>query len=172
MDLKGKYVLVAGCGVSGIAAAQLLYKVGAKPVMFDTNESLKEEDVLARFEEKCEVDFAIGKVAKDMMKQLSLVVISPGIPVDADFVEEFRQNNLPIWGEIELAYFFAKDIFGLNWHISLLKAVLRQLQVRMARQQLQHLLVKSWMITITVYLLSAILVTPIQKKPLKHRKIP
>ena len=108
MDLKGKYVLVAGCGVSGIAAAQLLYKVGAKPVMFDTNESLKEEDVLARFEEKCEVDFAIGKVAKDMMKQLSLVVISPGIPVDADFVEEFRQNNLPIWGEIELAYQFAK----------------------------------------------------------------
>ena len=108
MDLKGKYVLVAGCGVSGIAAAQLLYKVGAKPVMFDTNENLKEEDVLARFEEKCEVDFAIGKVAKDMMEQLSLVVISPGIPVDADFVEEFRQNNLPIWGEIELAYQFAK----------------------------------------------------------------
>lgn len=108
MDLKGKYVLVAGCGVSGIAAAQLLYKVGAKPVMFDTNENLKEEDVLARFEEKCEVDFAIGKVAKDMMEQLSLVVISPGIPVDADFVEEFRQHNLPIWGEIELAYQFAK----------------------------------------------------------------
>ena len=108
MDLKGKYVLVAGCGISGIAAAQLLYKVGAKPVMFDTNENLKEEDVLARFEEKCEVDFAIGKVSKETMEKVSLVVISPGIPVDADFVEEFRQNNLPIWGEIELAYQFAK----------------------------------------------------------------
>lgn len=108
MDLKGKYVLVAGCGISGIAAAQLLYKVGAKPVMFDTNENLKEEDVLARFEEKCEVDFAIGKVSKETMEKVSLVVISPGIPADADFVEEFRKNNLPIWGEIELAYQFAK----------------------------------------------------------------
>ena len=108
MELTGKYVLVAGCGVSGVAAAQLLYKIGAKPVMFDTNENLKKEDVLARFEEKCEVDFAIGKVNEEMLKKLSLVVISPGIPVDADFVEEFRQNNLPIWGEIELAYQFAK----------------------------------------------------------------
>ena len=108
MDLKGKNVLVAGCGVSGTYAAQLLYKIGAKPIMFDTNENLKEEDVLARFEEKCEVDFAIGKVANDTMEKLSLVVISPGIPVDADFVEEFRKNNIPIWGEIELAYQFAK----------------------------------------------------------------
>ena len=108
MELTGKYVLVAGCGVSGVAAAQLLYKIGAKPVMFDTNENLKKEDVLARFEEKCEVDFAIGKVNEEILKKLLLVVISPGIPVDADFVEEFRQNNLPIWGEIELAYQFAK----------------------------------------------------------------
>ena len=108
MDLTGKYVLVAGCGVSGVAAAQLLYKAGARPIMFDTNENLKKEDVLARFEEKCEVDFAIGKVDAETLAKISLVVISPGIPVDADFVEEFRQNNLPIWGEIELAYRHAK----------------------------------------------------------------
>ena len=108
MDINGKYVLVAGCGVSGVAAAQLLYKIGAKPVMFDTNTELKKEDVLARFEEVCEFDFITGRVEKEIMEQLSLVVISPGIPVDADFVEDFRNNNLPVWGEIELAYQFAK----------------------------------------------------------------
>lgn len=108
MDLTGKYVLVAGCGVSGVAAAQLLYKAGARPVMFDTNENLKKEDVLARFEEKCEADFAIGKVDAETLAKISLVVISPGIPVDADFVDEFREKGLPIWGEIELAYQFAK----------------------------------------------------------------
>lgn len=108
MDLTGKYVLVAGCGVSGVAAAQLLYRVGAKPVLFDTNENLKKEDVLARFSETCEVDFAIGKVDDVTMEKICLVVLSPGIPVDADFVEEFRKRNLPIWGEIELAYQFAK----------------------------------------------------------------
>ena len=108
MDIRGKYVLVAGCGVSGVAAAQLLYKIGAKPVMFDTNTELKKEDVQVRFEEACEFDFITGKVEKEIMDELSLVVISPGIPVDADFVEEFRHNNIPIWGEIELAYQFAK----------------------------------------------------------------
>ena len=41
MDLKEKYILVAGCGVSGIAAAALLSKVGAKPVLFDTYDKLK-----------------------------------------------------------------------------------------------------------------------------------
>ncbi len=108
MDLAGKYVLVAGCGVSGIAAAQLLYRVGAKPVLFDTNSNLKKEDVLSRFTEECEVEFAIGRVEEEVMKRLSLVVLSPGIPVDADFVEAFREKKLPIWGEIELAYRFAK----------------------------------------------------------------
>ena len=108
MDLAGKYVLVAGCGVSGIAAAQLLYRIGAKPVLFDTNSDLKKEDVLSRFTEKCEVEFAIGKVEEETLNRLSLVVLSPGIPVDADFVDTFRGKNLPIWGEIELAYRFAK----------------------------------------------------------------
>lgn len=108
MDLQGKYILVAGCGVSGIAAAQLLHRVGAKPVLFDTNEALKEEEVRARLSEDCEALIAIGKVDDEIEDKLELVVLSPGIPVDADFVEAFREKGLPIWGEIELAYQFAK----------------------------------------------------------------
>lgn len=108
MDLQGKYILVAGCGVSGIAAAQLLYKVGAKPVLFDTNEALKEEEVRARLTDDCKVLIAIGKVDDEIEDKLELVVLSPGIAVDADFVDAFREKGLPIWGEIELAYQFAK----------------------------------------------------------------
>ena len=58
MDLNGKYVLVVGCGVSGIAAAKLLYQIGARPVLFDTNENLKKEEVLSRFDGKCDVTFS------------------------------------------------------------------------------------------------------------------
>ena len=108
MDLKGKYVLVAGCGVSGIAAAQLLHNIGARPVLFDTNDKLNKEDILARFTQECEVEIAIGKLDKDMEAKLELAVLSPGIPVDAGFVEDFRKLGLPVWGEIELAYQFAK----------------------------------------------------------------
>lgn len=108
MDLQGKYILVAGCGVSGIAAAQLLHKVGAKPVLFDTNEDLKEEEVRARFTEECDALIAIKTVPEEIFNKLELVVLSPGIAVDADFVEAYREKGLPIWGEIELAYQFAK----------------------------------------------------------------
>jgi len=108
MDLKGKYILVAGCGVSGMAAAKLLCQVGAKPVLFDTNTDLSEEDVRARLEGMSEVEIAIGTIEKDIDDKLELVVLSPGIPIDADFVEAFRKKGLPIWGEIELAYQFAK----------------------------------------------------------------
>ena len=108
MNLQGKYVLVAGCGISGIAAAKLLYKVGAKVVLFDTNANLVKEDVLAKLDEGMEVELVLGKAEKEVLDKVELVVLSPGIPVDADFVEEFRSANLPIWGEIELAYRFAK----------------------------------------------------------------
>ena len=108
MDLNGKYILVAGCGVSGIAAAKLLCQVGAIPVLFDTNTNLKEEEVRARLDETCNVQIAIGTIDKETEEKLELVVLSPGIPVDADFVEDFRKKGLTIWGEIELAYQFAK----------------------------------------------------------------
>ena len=108
MDLKGKYVLVAGCGVSGIAAAVLLSRIGAKPVLFDTNDKLKKEDVEAKLEKDCDAIIAIGFLSEELEEKLSLVVLSPGIAIDADFVEDFRKKGLPIWGEIELAYQFAR----------------------------------------------------------------
>lgn len=108
MDLQGKYVLVAGCGISGIAAAKLLYKAGAHVVLFDTNENLVKEEVLAKLDKGVDADLVLGKVEKELLEKLELVVLSPGVPVDADFVNEFRVYGLPIWGEIELAYRFSK----------------------------------------------------------------
>ena len=108
MDLVGKYVLVAGCGISGIASAKLLDQVGAKVILFDTNENLQKEDILHKFGTDIDVEIVLGSITDEMAEQLDLVVLSPGIPVDADFVNELRDKNLPIWGEIELAYQFAK----------------------------------------------------------------
>lgn len=108
MDLVGKYVLVAGCGISGIASAKLLDEVGAKVILFDTNENLQKEDILHKFGTDIDVEIVLGSITDEMAEQLDLVVLSPGIPVDADFVNELRDKNLPIWGEIELAYQFAK----------------------------------------------------------------
>lgn len=42
------------------------------------------------------------------MADVPLAVLSPGVPVDADFVVYMKAHNIHIWGEIELAYQFAK----------------------------------------------------------------
>lgn len=108
MDLQGKKVLVAGCGKSGIGAAQLLDQAGAYPVLFDENlkldvEALKEK---TGFGERLMVE--LGSVSKELIRELALVVVSPGIPVDAPFMETFREAGIPVWGEVELAWHFGK----------------------------------------------------------------
>ena len=42
------------------------------------------------------------------MARIDLVVLSPGVPTDLPMVNELRNRQIPIWGEIELAYHFAK----------------------------------------------------------------
>jgi len=108
MDLTGKYVLVAGCGISGIGSATLLYQVGAKPVLFDTNESINIEEVKKKLPEGTKADIFAGSVPAEIDEQIVLMVLSPGVPVDAEFVEEYRKKGIPVWGEIELAYRYAK----------------------------------------------------------------
>ena len=108
MDLQGKNVLVAGCGISGMASAKLLAQIGAKVILFDTNEKLQKEDILHKLDKDIDVEIVLGNIDDKLASGLELVVLSPGIPVDADFVNDLREKGLPIWGEIELAYQFAK----------------------------------------------------------------
>lgn len=42
------------------------------------------------------------------MENAVLTVLSPGVPVDADFVVYMKEHGMHVWGEIELAYHFAK----------------------------------------------------------------
>ena len=108
MIVTGKKVLVAGCGISGMAAASLLYRVGAKVILFDTNENIKKEDIIERLDKEVRAKIVLGKIEEDLADQLDLVVLSPGIATDADFVVELKQRGITIWGEVELAYQFAK----------------------------------------------------------------
>ncbi len=108
MDLKNKYVLVAGCGISGTNAAQLLYNTGAIPILYDGNEQLKKEDIEKKIPENSKIEILIGNLSQEIIDSLSLVVLSPGIPADTEFADGFRKKNIPVWGEVELAYQFAK----------------------------------------------------------------
>ncbi|MFR8169396.1 MAG: UDP-N-acetylmuramoyl-L-alanine--D-glutamate ligase [Marvinbryantia sp.] len=103
MDLQNKKVLVFGTGISGIAAAQLLKRMGACPVLFDGNATLKKEDIYEKLGES-ETELYLGELPGEVIEQLSLVVLSPGVPTDLPLVNTLRERGLRIWGEIELAY--------------------------------------------------------------------
>ena len=106
--MKGKYVIVAGAGKSGVAATGLLIRNGARVTLYDENTELDKEAVLSDFVGSGNVDIVVGELTDELLGKADLFVISPGIPVDAPFVEKVKKAGIPIWGEIELAYYFSK----------------------------------------------------------------
>lgn len=108
MEWNRKIVLVAGSGKSGIGAADLLKKLGASVIIYDGNEKLKKEDILLKLENSENVDVILGELQKNVIEKIDLMVLSPGIAIDAPFVNQVREAGVPIWGEIELAYVVAK----------------------------------------------------------------
>lgn len=114
-DLKGKKVLVAGAGISGISAVKALCSVGAEPVLFDANETLKKEEVEAKLLPGSRAQIVLGTLPEETVHGAALVVLSPGIPTDTQFVERFRAAGIPVWGEIELAYRIGKGrVIGIT----------------------------------------------------------
>lgn len=103
MEWCGKKVLVFGSGKSGIGAAALLSKLGAKPVIYDGNEKLNPADILAKLEDK-NTKIILGEFPEEEMADLELVIMSPGVPCDLPVVDQFRAAGIKIWGEVELAY--------------------------------------------------------------------
>lgn len=108
IKLQGKKVLVVGSGKSGLGAAGLLAKAGAVPVLFDGNEKLDPEEIRTKAGDIQNLKVYVGWMPEEEKGEIVLVVISPGVPVDAPMLSEYRQRGIPIWGEIELAYAFAK----------------------------------------------------------------
>ncbi|MCH5248978.1 MAG: UDP-N-acetylmuramoyl-L-alanine--D-glutamate ligase [Lachnospiraceae bacterium] len=108
MDFTNKKVLVVGTGISGIAASEALSSVGACPILYDENEKLVKEDVEAKLSASCKAEVIIGELPAEVRESVELLVLSPGVPVDTEFVEGFRNKGIKIWGEIELAYELGK----------------------------------------------------------------
>ena len=101
-------VLVAGSGISGIAAAKLLLAKGGEVVLYDGNDKLDAEKIKKNFDEDAKVSVVLGELKRTDLLGVELSVISPGIPLDAPFVTVLDEAGGPIWSEIQLAYHCAK----------------------------------------------------------------
>ena len=102
MELNGKRVLVVGLGKSGVASALFLKRHGAKVSVSDT----KSGDEL-RNEIPVLLDNGItvetGGHGERTFRGQDLIVVSPGVPVDAPPLVQARSLGETVIGEIELA---------------------------------------------------------------------
>src|SRR5207302_3202894 len=102
MDVNGKRVLVVGLGKSGVASALFLKERGARVSVSDT----KTEDEL-RDEIPVLLDQGIsvetGGHGERTFRGQDLIVVSPGVPVDAAPLLQARTLGEAVIGEIELA---------------------------------------------------------------------
>lgn len=102
MDLANKRVLVVGLGRSGVASALFLKSHGAKVTVSDS----KSEDQL-RQEIPVLLDHGIavetGRHGERTFQNQDLIVVSPGVPVDAQPLVQARALGEPVIGEVELA---------------------------------------------------------------------
>ena len=106
MDLKDRRVLVFGTGKSGLAAAELLLSRQAVPVLYDGNEKLVRAEITGkiRHPDASRTEVILGELPDEVIPALDLVVMSPGVPCDLPVMDRIRSQNIPVWGEIELAY--------------------------------------------------------------------
>jgi UDP-N-acetylmuramoylalanine--D-glutamate ligase len=95
--------MVCGMGKSGIAAAELLKRLGADVTLQDIKDENKfEEPKLNQLKDQG-ISLLTGANPSDV-HGLDLMILSPGVPLDLPFVERAKEAGISVWGEIELAY--------------------------------------------------------------------
>ena len=102
MDYQNKKVLVVGMARSGVAVAALLVKHGALVTVNDSKTGEQLGEALEPLKE-LPVTWALGCPAAECLAGQDVLVISPGISVDAPFVRQAAGMGIHVTGEIEVA---------------------------------------------------------------------
>lgn len=110
MQLKDKKVMVFGAAKSGISAAGLLQKLGAFVILYDCNTCLTRSDFGDKFDTDEMFLLITGFLSDEILDTVDLLIISPGVACDHPDILRIKDKNIPIWGEIELAYRYTKGI--------------------------------------------------------------
>ena len=106
-NIKDKKVLVVGMGKSGIAAVEAMVKLGADVYVQDSKKADDVAENLMKFLQDNNVKCSFGAVPEDM-SIFDMVILSPGVPPELDFVQEAKAAGAEITGELEVAYRFGK----------------------------------------------------------------
>jgi UDP-N-acetylmuramoylalanine--D-glutamate ligase len=98
-SVAGERVVVVGAARSGVAAAQLLARRGARVVLTDMKPQIDAADELLA----AGVSLELGGHDLESLCRADLIVLSPGVPWGQRDVEQARAKGVPVIGELELA---------------------------------------------------------------------
>jgi UDP-N-acetylmuramoylalanine--D-glutamate ligase len=99
--LKGKKVTVVGLARSGVAAARLCAREGARVTVTDRRGEAELGPQLAALE-GAGARRALGGHDLADFEGADLVVVSPGVPMSNPELAAARRRGVPVWGEAEL----------------------------------------------------------------------
>jgi len=100
---RGKNILIIGFLRSGLAAANLLYELGAKVSITDNQDNAVTRSNASRLKSK-EIKVELGRHSRGFLEGVDLAVISPGVPNSALAVMWAKEANIPLISEIELGW--------------------------------------------------------------------
>jgi UDP-N-acetylmuramoylalanine--D-glutamate ligase len=98
-NVAGKRVTVAGAARSGIAAAQLLARRGARVTLSDTRPAVAEAEPLRAMG----IALELGGHQTPTFANADLIVLSPGVAPGQPIIAAARSGGVPVIGEVELA---------------------------------------------------------------------
>jgi len=103
-SVDGRRVVVVGAARSGLAAAELLQRRGARVTLSESRASFDEAAALAA----SGVQIETGGHQSGTLAQADLVVVSPGVPLEQPAFAAARERGVEIIGELELAWRWLK----------------------------------------------------------------
>jgi UDP-N-acetylmuramoylalanine--D-glutamate ligase len=98
-SVAGQRVVVVGAARSGVAAAELLARRGARVTVTDRKAEIDAAGALA----DRGIALELGGHRAETLASADLVVVSPGVPLDQPALKSARDAGVPIVGELELA---------------------------------------------------------------------
>lgn len=109
-NTRNKRVLVVGLGKSGIAAVQAMLKLGAVVSVQDSKEAAAVDGQLLTFLKGKGVECYFHEIPEHVEK-FDMLILSPGVNPELDFIQEAKAGGAEIIGELEIAYRIARGTF-------------------------------------------------------------
>lgn len=113
--LEKQNILILGATLrSGVSIANVLYDINCNNdinIEYALSDSKREEELKLSIEALKDKNAKLyfGKQDANILKDITLIIISPGVPQSIDIVKEAKKRNIKVIGEIEFAYNLIPD---------------------------------------------------------------